>query len=181
MIFDSDKKKLITEMFDGWYMIDNILFGSTPTKYLREGSLEYATYLDLKKVFLTTLCEFYQHIGYKSPYSTLPRNSKQVIKESRQRYNVIVRECCKELRDNKEKYIKLISEGLNHSDSRKVDSRLSSIKMSMLFNKCFMETAQRRAINQANMNDVRGIILTNCLTEARKELISLSKKYYSHF
>lgn len=170
-------KKLVVEMFHDWYVLDHILFGGNPQKYLNEAN--HGHYLKLKKAYLSSLFEFYDHIGYKSRFMTLPKNSKQLISEAKSYYNKMLKESARKLKDNSKKYTKIVSEGLSVNDSDLIDSRISKLTTSILFDKCFMENSQKYAIKQSNIKDMKGVLLNNCLTEARKELIQLSSNYFN--
>lgn len=174
------KKKLVTEMYQGWYLLDNILFGGIPDRYITEDS-DYNNYLKLKNVFLSTLFEYYNHIKYKSGYDSLPKNEKQLIKESCDLYFRLKDECLSEMKENKEKISKVVTEGLTIKEGYKINNRLSVIKLNSLFNKCFLENANNYCGKRSRTNDVKGILLNNCLTEAKREFIKLSKKYYPYF
>lgn len=169
-------KKLVVEMFHDWYVLDHILFNGDPKKYLNESAQK--KYSSLKKIYLQSLMEFYEHIGYKSRFAVLPKNSKQLITEAKDYFKKMLKESARKLKDNSTKYTKLISEGLTENNSSLIDNRISQLKTSILFDKCFMENSQRYAIKKSNIKDIKGILINNCLTEARKELIQLSIKYF---
>lgn len=177
---DIIKKKLTTEMLQDWYILDNILFGGNPKYYMSENS-DYKDYLLLKKTYLSTLFEYYNHINYKSRFTSLPKNAKQLRLESCNICDRYESECLSEMRKNRKKISAFVSEGLTMKTSGKINDRLSLIKTNMLFDKCFMEHANSNCLRKSNIDDVKGILLNNCLTEAKKELIKYSIKYYPYF
>ena len=177
---DIIKKKLITEMLQDWYIIDDILFGGIPKYYISEKQ-DYKNYLQLKKTYLSTLFEYYNHINYKSRITEIPKNSKQLKEESSNIYESCDEQVLSEMKENRKNISKIIQEGISLEDSDKIDHRLSLIRKSSVFNKCFMESANSFCVNKSNISDVKGILLNNCLTEARKELIKYSIQYYPYF
>lgn len=177
---DIIKKKLIAEMLQDWYIIDNILFGGIPKYYISEKQ-DYNNYLRIKKTYLSTLFEYYNHINYKSRINDIPKNSKELKEQSYDIYEYCDKMVLSEMKENRKNISKIVQEGLTLETSNKIDHRLSMLRKSSLFNKCFMENANEFCVHKSKINDVRGILLNNCLTEARKELIKYSYMYYPYF
>lgn len=157
-------------MMENWYVTDHILFGGIPQSYLKKPLFE--KYLQLKKNYLETLFEMYNFIGYTSKYLECPKNSKEVqinaldtIKEAR-------KIASKTLIKESKNFAKILTESKNHSDTD-----IKKLQLSCIFESAFIDNQLRTARRINNINDPKFILLKNCLSECKKELINLSVKY----
>ena len=156
------KKKLISEMLENWFVADHILFGGIPEAYLKENDT-YQKYLQLKKNYFETLFEMYQLVGYTS--NEIEFNALKSIREAR-------RLSANTLLNESAHFTKLISESKGD-----VDSNIRKISLSCQFESAFLTKQLSAAKNPNGVNDTKFILLKNCLTECKKELINLSLKY----
>jgi hypothetical protein len=60
-----NKKKTIVESLKAWYIVDSILLNDHARTYFKENK-DFKEYIITKAALISTLHEFYNHIGYKT-------------------------------------------------------------------------------------------------------------------
>lgn len=165
------KKKLISEMLENWFVADHILFGGIPQAYLTEGDV-YKKYLQLKKNYFETLFEMYQLVGYTSKYMNCPKNSNEIEFSALKSVREARKLSANTLLIESSHFTKLLSESKGD-----VDSNIRKVSLSCQFESAFLTKQLSAAKNPNGVNDTKFVLLKNCLTECKKELINLSLTY----
>lgn len=165
-------KKLISENLENWFTMDHILFGGIPKSYLNETSLK--KYEELKKIYLTSLYEMYKYIGYTSKYQDCPTNSVDIeIKSLKSIHEARILSARKLVKESKK-----IANVLKESKKELLNTNLKKIQLSSLFESAFVDRQFKSAKNPNNFGSPKFLLLQNCLTECKKELIAMSLKYF---
>lgn len=172
------KKKLITESIRGWFVLDNILFGGKPEKYLNESKL--LEYNLLKKKFLKTVFEFYVKMGYKSSFNVLPKTSKEVQKSARIISESLKKQLDKQFTMNQKQYCKMISEGIDLSDDKLLKQRTNYLGRALMIENHFIKKPQSTCLG-SNLSKQELTLIKNCLTECYNTMLNISLKFYKKF
>lgn len=167
-------KKLITENLENWFTMDHILFGGIPKSYLSEASLK--KYEQLKKTYLASLYEMYRYVGYSSKYQDCPTDSSQIELMSLKSIHEARILASKKLVAEAKKLSKVIKE----SKKEVIDSNIKKLQLSSLFEAAFIDRQFKAAKNPNNFGSPKFLLLQNCLTECKKELIAMSMKYFKN-
>ena len=175
----SIQKKLITECIRGWFVLDNILFGGTPEKYLKEVKV-LNNYNQTKKKFLKTCFEFYDKIGYKSSFNVLPEDSKVIQKSANVITEGLKKELSTQFKMNEKKYCKMISEGVDFRDDKLLKKRTNYLGRTLMIENFFVKKPLDFCLgNKSNTPEVK--VFQNCLNECRNIMLNISAKYYDKF
>ena len=154
-------------MLENWFVLDHILFGGIPKSYLSES--DYKKYLDTKKSYLQTLFEMYNFVGYTSKYIDCPESSVDIqvraLKSVRESRQLTARTLVKEAKQ----FSKILTESKSHSNKD-----IEKLRLSCMFENSFITSQLHSAKRPNNMNSPKFILLKNCLTECKKEMINLS-------
>jgi hypothetical protein len=172
------KKKLITESIRGWCVLDNILFGGKPEKYLNESKL--LEYNLLKKKFLKTVFEFYVKMGYKSSFNVLPKTSKEVQKSANVISESLKKEIGKQFTMNEKKYCQMIAEGVNINNDELLRVRTNYLGRALMIENFFIKRPKTSCLG-SNLSKPELIIFENCLYECRDAMLNISRKFYKKF
>jgi len=166
-------KKLISENLENWFVLDHILFGGIPQSYMPKPV--YENYLQLKKTYLSSLFEMYNFVGYQSKYVDCPKDRAEIelnaltaVAESRKL-------SAKFLIKESKKFGKMLKE----SKKENLDSNVKKLRLSSLFESSFLTAQMKSAKRPNNFESPKFLLLRNCLTECKKELIGLSLKYFN--
>lgn len=165
-------KKLISENLENWFTMDHILFGGIPESYMPK--TVYENYLQLKKTYLSSLFEMYNFIGYDSKYIDCPTDRQQLEKFAL----TSISEARKLSAQFFLKESKMFSKLLKESKKEKLDRNMKKIQLSSLFEHAFITKQMLSAKRPNNTESPKFLLLRNCLTECKKELIDLSLKYF---
>lgn len=171
------KNRLIVEAIQGWHIFDRVLFGNTPTKYLKPAVQEQ--YDQLKKKYLLTLVEFYTKIGYKGSYAAMPKTDAEIDYNAYVVTEGLKKDFSVEFEKNKKSYTKCISEGVSSIDDDLLKLRTSYFCKSMMLENCFVNKPLSSCPN--NLSKTELSLYKNCLTEVKNQLLNISKKYYTLF
>lgn len=172
------KKKLITESIRGWFILDNILFGGKPEKYLSENKLtEYGL---IKKKFLKTVFEFYAKMGYKSSFNVLPKTSEEVRKSANVITESLKKQLSKQFTMNEKSYCKVIAEGVNINDDKLLKTRTNYFGRALMIENFFIKRPKSTCLG-SNLSKPELTIFENCLYECRNAMLDISCKYYKKF
>lgn len=165
-------KKLISENLENWFTMDHILFGGIPQSYMPKKV--YEGYLQLKKNYLSSLYEMYNFMGYKSKYIDCPKKSETL------QLNALVslREARKISAKNLISQSKNFGKVLKESKKENLDSNIKKLNLSSLMESAFIIRQMKACSRPNNAESPKYILLRNCLTESKKELINLSIKYF---
>ena len=165
-------KKLISENLENWFTMDHILFGGIPKSYMPK--TVYEGYLQLKKTYLSSLYEMYNFMGYKSKYIECPKNTEDIqlnaLKSIREARQISARRLVQES--------KKLSKLLKESKKENLDINVKKIALSSLIESAFITRQMKMASKPNNVESPKYLLLRNCLTECKKELINLSIKYF---
>lgn len=165
-------KKLVAENLENWFTVDHILFGGIPKSYMPK--TVYENYLQLKKTYLSSLYEMYNFVGYQSKYIECPSNRVEIEKNALKSINEARKLSAKVLIKESKKFGKLLKE----SKKEDINDNVKRIKLSSLFESAFMTSQLANAKRPNNFESPKFLLLRNCLTECKKELIALSLKYF---
>ncbi len=172
------KKKLITESIRGWFVLDNILFGGNPEKYLSENTLN--KYLSVKKKYLKTVFEFYNKIGYKSSFNILPKNSSDIEKSAKVITESLKKDLSREFTKNEKQYCKLIAEGVDYKNDSLLEKRTNYLGRSLMIENHFINKPLKSCLG-SNLIKQELSIYKNCLTECMNYMLKLACKYNKKF
>ena len=165
-------KKLISENLENWFVMDHVLFGGIPETYLPKPV--YENYLQLKKTYLSSLYEMYNFIGYKSKYIECPKSKEDIqlnaLKSIREARQISARRLVQES--------KKLGKILKESKKENLNSNVKKISLSSLIESAFITRQMKMASKPNNVESPKYLLLRNCLTECKKELINLSMKYF---
>ena len=165
-------KKLISENLENWFVMDHILFGGIPQSYMPKTI--YENYLELKKTYLSSLYEMYRFVGYSSKYIDCPKSRTEIEKSALKSINEARKLSAKFLIKESKKLGKVLKE----SKKEMFDSNLKKIRLSSMFECAFFTKQLSEATRPNNFESPKYLLLRNCLTECKKELIGLSLKYF---
>lgn len=165
-------KKLISENLENWFTMDHILFGGIPQSYMPKPV--YENYLQLKKTYLSSLFEMYSFVGYNSKYIDCPTNRASIEKLALKSINEARKDSAKFLITESKKLGKILKE----SKKETIDRNMKKIRLSSLFESAFLTKQLASAKRPNNFESPKFLLLRNCLTECKKELIGLSMKYF---
>lgn len=172
-------KKLITESIQGWYVLDNILFDGCPDVYLKEHNDVLSNYNNLKKTFLKTVFEFYNLIGYKSSFITMPKTHGEIEHRALTIFEGLKHDVDIEFSKNKKKYCKIISEGVDFNNDSLLKKRTNFLGRSLMIENHFINKPLR--MRKHKITQERLILIKNCLTEVTQQLLNISNKYFKKF
>lgn len=172
------KKKLITESIRGWFVLDNILFGGKPEKYLNESKL--LEYNLLKKKFLKTVFEFYVKMGYKSSFNVLPKTSEEVKASANVVCESLKKQLSKQFTMNEKQYCKVIAEGININNDKLLKTRTNYLGRALMIENFFIKRPKTSCLG-TNLSKQELIIFENCLYECRNSLLDMSCNFYKKF
>lgn len=174
---DIIKKKLITESIQGWFVLDNILFGGAPSCYLSENVLN--KYNALKKQYLKTIFEFYNLIGYKSSFMQIPKTHGQIQKRSWAIMESLKKDLKLEFAKKSKQYCKYIAEGVDINNDNLLKKRTNFLGRSMMIENWFIK--KPLTLKEGRMDKERLSVYKNCLHEVAQQLLNISSKYYTNF
>lgn len=172
------KKKLITESIRGWFILDNILFGGKPDKYLSESKL--LEYNLLKKKFLKTVFEFYVKMGYKSSFNVLPKTSSEIRKSAKVISESLKKQLSKQFTMKQKEYCKIIAEGVDVNNDQILKSRTNYLGRALMIENYFINKPQSTCLG-SNLSRQEMILIKNCLNECRDCMLNISYKFYKKF
>jgi len=173
------KKKLITESIQGWFVLDDILFGGYPDICLQEHGNTLTKYNMLKKKFLKTVYEFYNVIGYKSSFSAIPKTHGEIENRALCITESLKRDLKTEFNKNRKMYCKIISEGVNYNNDKLLRIRTNYLGRSIMLENFFINKPLSLKTKQVPSEQVS--VYRNCLNEITQSLLDISKKYYKNF
>ena len=176
---DIIKKKLITESIQGWFVLDNILFGGYPDVCLKENSEVLNKYNLLKKKFLKTTYEFYNVIGYKSGFSSIPKNHGEIEHRALCIYESLKHDLTNQFNKNRKAYCKIISEGVDYNNDKLLKKRTNYLGRSLMIENFFINKPLSLKTRQIPKEQIT--IYKNCLTEVAQKLLDISSKYFKNF
>ena len=165
-------KKLMSENLENWFVMDHILFGGIPQSYMKKPV--YENYLQLKKTYLSSLFEMYNYIGYQSKYIDCPKNRAEIENNALVSMNEARKLSSKFLIKESKKFGKVLKE----SKKEMLDTNIKKIRLSSLMESAFTTCQFASAKKPNNFESPKFLLLKNCLTECKKELIGLSLKYF---
>lgn len=166
------KRKLISEMLENWFTVDHILFGGIPKAYLTDKEV-YESYLNLKKSYCETLFEMYTLIGYTSKYADNPANSSIIKVNALNTIEEVKKLAARTLVNESKSFSKILKES-----KQPLEENIKRLNYSCQFESAFITNQIRKASRPNSVNDPKFILLKNCLSECKKELINFSIKYF---
>lgn len=165
-------KKLISENLENWFVVDHILFGGIPNSYMPKPI--YEKYLRLKQNYLTTLFEMYRFVDYQSKYIDCPKDRVDIEMNALNAISEARKISSKFLIKESKRFAKILKESKNQD----VDTNIKKLQLSSLFESSFITGQLSQARKPNNMESPKFVLLKNCLSECKKELIDLSIKYF---
>ena len=176
---DIIKKKLIVESIQGWFVLDNILFKGYPDVCLKEHTDVLNRYNKLKKKFLKTTYEFYNVIGYKSSFSTIPKSNSEIQNRALCITESLMRDLSAQFNKNRKSYCRIIAEGVDYKNDELLKKRTNYLGRSLMIENFFINKPLSLKTRQIPKEQIE--IYKNCLTEVAQNLLDISSKYYKYF
>lgn len=165
-------KKLISENLENWFVMDHILFGGIPDSYMPKPICE--KYLRLKQNYLTTLFEMYKFVDYQSKYIDCPKHRVEIEMNALRSISEARKISARYLLNESKRLAKILKESKNQD----IDTNVKRLQLSSLIESSFITNQMIHARKPNNTESPKFLLLRNCLTECKKELIDLSIKYF---